>query len=346
MTRRTSYSSHRRNCPSADSAAFPSLLILVIAILFVSGCAGIAADKTPPSAPQISVTPNSIEFQNVVVGQKNTQSIQISNSGNANLEVTAVTLTGPGFSLGSIAAPLQLAPGTNKSFTVSFAPTAVTTSAKATIAIASNDATSPLSVSVAGSAVKANPAWQMTPASLAFPSLSVQASQSQNATLHNTGNVPVTISSISVTGSAFSISGLANGMTLSPSQQVPFQITFHPTAAGATSGTLKVVSASASSALSMSLSGSATTSNTPPPTSHTVHLSWGASPTATGYRVYRGTISGGPYNQINSSLVSQTMYADSAVSSGKEYFYVTTAVNAAGEESGFSNEASATIPNP
>ena len=34
------------------------------------------------------------------------------------------------------------------------------------------------------------------------------------------------------------------------------------------------------------------------------------------------------------------------VASGKEYFYVTTAVSAVGEESAFSNEASATIPNP
>jgi len=35
-----------------------------------------------------------------------------------------------------------------------------------------------------------------------------------------------------------------------------------------------------------------------------------------------------------------------SVVSGSQYFYVTTAVDASGTESAFSNEASATIPNP
>jgi fibronectin type 3 domain-containing protein len=76
-----------------------------------------------------------------------------------------------------------------------------------------------------------------------------------------------------------------------------------------------------------------------------VALSWNASTsTVAGYNVYRGTVSGGPYAKINSSLVAVLDYTDSTVQSSTTYFYVTTAVDSSGNESGFSNEVSATIP--
>jgi hypothetical protein len=330
---------------------FLCMLALFVGSFWLAGCAGYA-EKTPSTAPQIIVTPNSITFQNVIVGQKNTQTIQIGNTGNANLNVSAITLTGAGFSLSSITAPFALAPGANKNFSISFAPTSATTPAKGTISIASDDSTPVVSVAVEGTAVKANLSWQMAPTSITFPSLTVQTSQTQNASIKNNGNVPVTISSVNLSGAAFSTSGLSSGTTLSPQQQANFQITFHPTAAGTAKGTLSVSSSSVSSLLTMSLSGAGlTASNPPPPPSapahHTVTLTWNASTsTVAGYNIYRGSISGGPYSMLNSSLTVGTTYTDTAVASGSEYFYVTTAVNASGEESTFSNEASAAIPNP
>jgi len=49
--------------------------------------------------------------------------------------------------------------------------------------------------------------------------------------------------------------------------------------------------------------------------------------TVAGYNVYRGTVSGGPYTKINSSLVAALDYIDSTVQSGTTYFYVTTAID-------------------
>jgi fibronectin type 3 domain-containing protein len=78
---------------------------------------------------------------------------------------------------------------------------------------------------------------------------------------------------------------------------------------------------------------------------HTVALSWTASTsTVAGYNVYRGTVSGGPYSKINSSLVATLSYTDSTVQSGTTYYYVTTAVDSSGDESTYSNEVSAPIP--
>jgi len=78
-----------------------------------------------------------------------------------------------------------------------------------------------------------------------------------------------------------------------------------------------------------------------------VTLTWSPSTSVvSGYHVYRGTVSGGPYSLLNSTLDAGTSYIDLSVVSGSQYFYVTTAVDASGTESAFSNEASATIPNP
>jgi fibronectin type 3 domain-containing protein len=82
-------------------------------------------------------------------------------------------------------------------------------------------------------------------------------------------------------------------------------------------------------------------------TGHTVSLNWTASAsTVSGYRIYRGSLSGGPYTLLNPSLVLSTSFTDSAVTSGDSYFYVVTAVDASDNESAFSNQAAATIPTP
>jgi len=78
---------------------------------------------------------------------------------------------------------------------------------------------------------------------------------------------------------------------------------------------------------------------------HSVALSWIASTsTVSGYNVYRSTVSGTQYAKVNSSLVGGLAYTDGTVLGGTLYYYVTTAVDASGNESGNSNEVSANIP--
>jgi uncharacterized repeat protein (TIGR03803 family) len=79
---------------------------------------------------------------------------------------------------------------------------------------------------------------------------------------------------------------------------------------------------------------------------HTVNLSWDPSTSkqVVGYDVFRGADSGGPYTQINSSVDPNTTYTDSSVQGGNTYYYVTTAVNADGTQSEYSNQTEAVIP--
>jgi fibronectin type 3 domain-containing protein len=74
---------------------------------------------------------------------------------------------------------------------------------------------------------------------------------------------------------------------------------------------------------------------------HAVTLTWDASQNATSYNVYRGTKQGGPYAKLLSGIVGTT-YTDVHVTHNQTLYYVTTAVSSS--ESGYSNEATATIP--
>jgi fibronectin type 3 domain-containing protein len=87
----------------------------------------------------------------------------------------------------------------------------------------------------------------------------------------------------------------------------------------------------------------APTNLTAAPGNAAVTLSWTASTGATGYNVKRATTDGGPYTQL--AAPTSTGYTDSSVTNGTEYFYVVSAINAAGESAN-SAQASATPQAP
>jgi hypothetical protein len=130
-------------------------------------------------------------------------------------------------------------------------------------------------------------------------------------------------------------------VTIPAGQSVPVTIQFTPNASGAASGQAGFTSNATNSPTVDQLAGTGVAHS-----SHAVDLSWdagGGSPV--GYYVFRGTVSGGPYRQMNTSLETSTSYTDNTVVSGTTYYYVATAVNTKGEESVYSNIGKAVIPN-
>jgi fibronectin type 3 domain-containing protein len=108
-----------------------------------------------------------------------------------------------------------------------------------------------------------------------------------------------------------------------------------------------VSAASGTIAKSQTIALSIDTPAPPPPAQHTVHLAWNASPTqVAGYLVYRSTVSGTGYSLLNVQPISGLSYDDSTVASGTTYYYVVTAVSASGEQSPYSNMATAVVPSP
>jgi hypothetical protein len=88
----------------------------------------------------------------------------------------------------------------------------------------------------------------------------------------------------------------------------------------------------------------APTGLTATPGDNRVDLSWNPSSGATSYNVKRATVSGGPYTPIAAD-VTTTSFADTTAVNGTTYYYVVSAVNAAGESPN-SNQASATPAPP
>ncbi len=134
------------------------------------------------------------------------------------------------------------------------------------------------------------------------------------------------------TSGTYSFPGLANGTyVVSPSKS---GYSFSPTSASVTVNGASVAAPTF-----------VATAN-PVPIQHSVDLSWTASTSTNvvSYNVYRTAAAGGTYSKIATS--ASTSYTDSTVASGFTYYYVTTAVDNSGLESGYSNQATAIIPTP
>ncbi|HEX5481093.1 MAG TPA: choice-of-anchor D domain-containing protein, partial [Terriglobia bacterium] len=178
-----------------------------------------------------------------------------------------------------------------------------------------------------------------SPGSLGFGDVTVGGNSTLPIVLKNTGSSSVNISLATVTGTGFRLSGSLLPLTLTAGQNSSLSVIFAPAAIGNASGSVTVVSTASNSPTVVTLSGAGVGS-------HSVRLSWGASESGgvTGYNVYRGSTSGGPYSKVNSSPVTGTAYTDTGVEGSEEYFYVTTAVSSGGMESSYSNEVEVTIP--
>lgn len=181
-----------------------------------------------------------------------------------------------------------------------------------------------------------------TPSSLGFGSQVLNTPATQTIKVTNTGTVAVAITQDTISGPGFSV-GITTPINLTPAQSVNVPVVFNPGAAGTVSGSLVLMS-NGSTVLSIPLAGTGLT-----PQTHSVDITWDASTSATlqGYNVYRGTVSGGPYSKISQTLSTSTLlFTDATPVSGKQYFYVVTAVDTSGAESAASSQVAVTIPVP
>jgi Abnormal spindle-like microcephaly-assoc'd, ASPM-SPD-2-Hydin len=180
----------------------------------------------------------------------------------------------------------------------------------------------------------------VSPTTISFGNVAVGGNSSQKGTLTATG-ADITVSTASWNGDGYSVSGITFPVTIAAGQSTSYTVTFTPQTAGAAAGSITFDSSASDSPTVETLSGTGTSQTS----SHTVGLSWNASTSSVmGYNVYRGSQSGGPYTKLNSSTLSGTSYSDSSVQSGTTYYYVATAVDSSNVESGYSNQATATIP--
>ncbi len=180
--------------------------------------------------------------------------------------------------------------------------------------------------------------------SVAFGSVSLNTPSTQTVNLTSSGTASLTISSVSVSGTGFAISGVATPLTLTPGQTATLDVQFDPTAAGADTGTVTIGSNAASGATAtIGLNGTGASA-----AGYQVKLTWNAPSSSgdpvAGYKVYRAVSGSASYQLLNTSVQQPTTYTDTTVQAGASYTYEVMSVDAAGVQSAPSNIYVAAIP--
>jgi hypothetical protein len=318
---------------------FIASFIVVSGFALLAGCGGLAPVGSK-GGTAIAAAPSTLAFGNVQKGKSSSLSETLTNTGGSAVTISSADIGGTVFSVSGLSLPMTLSPNQSVTFTATFAP-ALTGSASATLTVASTADNSPLNITLSGIGTSQGQ-LTVSPATLSFGNVVVGSSSALQGTLKATGS-SVTVSGAGINSSEFVLSGISLPVTLTDGQTTSFTVTFNPAMAGTVSATLSFSSDAANSPTAQSLTGTGKGA-----AAHSVDLNWDASTGngVVGYNVYRGGAPGGPYSKINSALDASTVYTDNNVTSGQTYYYVTTAVDGSGNESGYSNQAQAVIPNP
>jgi hypothetical protein len=284
-----------------------------------------------------------INFGTLPAGKAATLPEVLTNTGYYPITLSAASISGAGFKLATPSLPLVLSPGQSVTFGVSFAPTNGN-DYSGNLAITWGRYGRVMNVAVVGIGDGVG-STTVAPASLSFGNVAVGSSVTKTATIAATGE-PAVISAITTTNPEFTVSGVSLPLTVNAGQSISFSVKFTPQSTGAANASLSFVNSGAGTQASQSLSGVGSAA-TPASAAHAVSLSWQDGPTnVTGYNVYRGTNSGGPYTKVNAALDPSNAYTDKGVKAGTNYFYVVTSVQGTGSESAYSNEVMAIVPNP
>ena len=216
---------------------------LVLAVIFSASTA---------SGQQLTPNPSHIDFRTVQLGVTS-QGVTLTNSGVASITISADSINGAGFSLAGLSLPTTVAPGKSISFTVTFAPT-VPGAVSGSLTIISN--TPPLTIPLSGTCITQGNLVP-NPASIAFGNIQVPMID-KKVTLTNGGGTSVTISAAPISGSGFTLGGLALPQTISAGASTSFDVTFTPVSVGTFTGSLSITSDGANPNLNIPLSGTLT----------------------------------------------------------------------------------------
>jgi hypothetical protein len=234
---------------------------------------GAGSTSTGTLSPSLS----SVNLGNVQVNGSASNTVVLQNTGSASVTISQASVTGTGFSMTGLSTPATVAAGQSASFTVSFAPKTAGI-ATGNVAITSDATNSSLNIGLSGTAV--TPGSLTTGSSvIAFGSVQVGQNQKQTATITNSGGSSVTISSATITGAGFTLSGISTPMTLAAGQGTTFNVTFAPSTATSASGTVTVASNASGSPLTWSLTGTGVSAGAL--TANPSSLSFGSVPTNT-----------------------------------------------------------------
>lgn len=208
--------------------------------------------------PGLTLNPTTIAFGNEVTGTTSSATnITLSNPGSGILNITSIAVTGTNsgdFAQTNNCGTSVPASG-NCTIFVMFAPTA-SGARSASVTVTDNSTGSPQTVTLTGAGLLP---LAMTPATLSFGNQGVAStSAAKVVTLKNNSALPVTFSSITITGTNavdFAQSATTCGYSLAPAKSCTFSITFTPTVTAAETASFTVADTATNSPQTVALTG-------------------------------------------------------------------------------------------
>ena len=177
--------------PLAGNGTTPGLTVEPASLAF--GAPGSGDENDPNTGP-------------IPVGESEPFEVDVTNTATVDEKVTSVTGPSSPFSLtGGLTTGQVLTPGQSAAATITYTPTAPTTSDSGSMAVSYTDGTTTgtLTLPMTGVSVAGSGALTPSPASVTFSHVPLGQDASSTVTLSNTGNLPVTVTSFSAPGVPF-----------------------------------------------------------------------------------------------------------------------------------------------
>jgi len=204
------------------------------------------------SSQAVTASPSMVSFGQVAIGTSSTVPVVLTNARSWKVTLLAFQITGGGFSMSGPAFPLTLGAGQSVTLNVAFAPQSSGTTG-GSLFVSGPALAIPLSgTGTAPGQLAANPS------PVNFANVQVGGSQTQSATMTNSGGSGVTVSQATLTGASFTMSGLNLPLTLGAGQSATFSVVFAPQSAGSVSGNVVFTSDASNAAVNLPLSGTGT----------------------------------------------------------------------------------------
>jgi hypothetical protein len=212
---------------------------------------------------RVSVLPANLTFAAQPVGTTSaTQQVTLTNNLSSGLTITGLTITGTNsadFAKNSSSCGGFLSGKTSCTINVWFMPTA-TGARAATLTVTYNDATSPQTVALSGTATPAAPLVTLNTTSASFGGVFVgMSSATLILTVTNSGSASLSVSTVSITGSNASDftkqSDSCSGASVAPASTCTISLVFKPSVSGTESATLSIADNASDSPQAVSLSG-------------------------------------------------------------------------------------------
>ncbi|MFN2977394.1 beta strand repeat-containing protein [Terriglobus aquaticus] len=185
----------------------------------------------------VTVQPTAITFSNTAVHSTSAaQTVTVTNNGSLAASLQTPTVSGD-YSITANTCTASLAPSATCTFGVTFTPTA-SGQRTGTLQLVDNNGTHSVPVTGVGIAGVAT----LSPTTITFPTTPVNGlSPVRTVTVNNTGNGPLQIGAVTVSGD-FAETDTCSNTTVASGSNCTVSVTFSPTQSGARSGTLVVAS--------------------------------------------------------------------------------------------------------